>query len=146
MARKRKKEVVAVVKLQLPAGQASPAPPVGPTLSPHGINLMQFVKQFNDATRDKMGLIIPVVITIYKDRTFDLEFKTPPASVLLKKAAGVEKGASEPGRQVVGTVKRSQLVEIAKQKMKDLNTTDLDAAVRMIEGTARSMGIKVVEG
>ena len=146
MARKRKKEVVAVVKLQLPAGQASPAPPVGPTLSPHGINLMQFVKQFNDATRDKMGLIIPVVITIYKDRTFDLEFKTPPASVLLKKAAGVEKGASEPGRQVVGTVKRSQLVEIARQKMPDLNTTDLDAAVRMIEGTARSMGIKVVEG
>ncbi len=146
MARKRKKEVVAVVKLQLPAGQASPAPPVGPTLSPHGINLMQFVKQFNDATRDKMGLIIPVVITIYKDRTFDLEFKTPPASVLLKKAAGVEKGASEPGKQVVGTVKRSQLVEIAKQKMKDLNTTDIDAAVRMIEGTARSMGIKVVEG
>ncbi len=146
MARKRKKEVVAVVKLQLPAGQASPAPPVGPTLSPHGINLMQFVKQFNDATRDKMGLIIPVVITIYKDRTFDLEFKTPPASVLLKKAAGVEKGASEPGRQVVGTVKRSQLVEIARQKMPDLNTTDIDAAVRMIEGTARSMGIKVVEG
>ncbi len=146
MARKRKKEVVAVVKLQLPAGQASPAPPVGPTLSPHGINLMQFVKQFNDATRDKMGLIIPVVITIYKDRTFDLEFKTPPASVLLKKAAGVEKGASEPGKQVVGTVKRSQVVEIAKQKMPDLNTTDLDAAVRMIEGTARSMGIKIVEG
>ncbi len=146
MARKKKKEVVAVVKLQLPAGQASPAPPVGPTLSPHGINLMQFVKQFNDATRDKMGLIIPVVITIYKDRTFDLEFKTPPASVLLKKAAGVEKGASEAGKQVVGTVKRSQLVEIAQQKMKDLNTTDLDAAVRMIEGTARSMGIKVVEG
>ena len=146
MAKKRKKEVVAVVKLQLPAGQASPAPPVGPTLSPHGINLMQFVKQFNDATRDKMGLIIPVVITIYKDRTFDLEFKTPPASVLLKKAAGVEKGASEPGKQVVGTVKRSQVVEIAKQKMPDLNTTDLDAAVRMIEGTARSMGIKIVEG
>jgi len=146
MARKKKKEVVAVVKLQLPAGQASPAPPVGPTLSPHGINLMQFVKQFNDATRDKMGLIIPVVITIYKDRTFDLEFKTPPASVLLKKAAGVEKGASEPGKQVVGTVKRSQVVEIAKQKMPDLNTTDIDAAVRMIEGTARSMGIKIVEG
>ncbi|NPA79892.1 MAG: 50S ribosomal protein L11 [Thermotogae bacterium] len=146
MAKKRKKEVVAVVKLQLPAGQASPAPPVGPTLSPHGINLMQFVKQFNDATRDKMGLIIPVVITIYKDRTFDLEFKTPPASVLLKKAAGVEKGASEPGKQIVGTVKRSQVVEIAKQKMKDLNTTDIDAAVRMIEGTARSMGIKIVEG
>ncbi|NPB02892.1 MAG: 50S ribosomal protein L11 [Thermotogae bacterium] len=146
MARKRKKEVVATVKLQLPAGQASPAPPVGPTLSPYGINLMQFVKQFNDATRDKMGLIIPVVITIYKDRTFDLEFKTPPASVLLKKAAGVEKGASEPGKQVVGTVKRSQVVEIAKQKMPDLNTTDLEAAVRMIEGTARSMGIKIVEG
>ncbi len=146
MAKKRKKEVVAVVKLQLSAGQASPAPPVGPTLSPYGINLMQFVKQFNDATRDKMGLIIPVVITIYKDRTFDLEFKTPPASVLLKKAAGVEKGASEPGKQVVGTVKRSQVVEIAKQKMPDLNTTDLDAAVRMIEGTARSMGIKIVEG
>ncbi|MCC6011721.1 50S ribosomal protein L11 [Candidatus Caldipriscus sp.] len=146
MAKKVKKEVVAKVKLQLPAGQATPAPPVGPTLSPYGINLMQFVKAFNDATKDKIGLIIPVVVTIYKDKTFDLEFKTPPTSVLLKKAAGIETAAHNPGKEIVAKIPRSKIIEIAKLKMPDLNTTDLEAAVRMIEGTAKSAGIQIVEG
>jgi large subunit ribosomal protein L11 len=146
MAKKVKKEVVAKVKLQLPAGQATPAPPVGPTLSPYGINLMQFIKSFNDATKDKIGLIIPVVVTIYKDKTFDLEFKTPPTSVLLKKAAGIETAAHNPGKEIVAKIPRSKIIEIAKLKMPDLNTTDLEAAVRMIEGTAKSAGIEIVEG
>jgi large subunit ribosomal protein L11 len=146
MAKKVKKEVVAKVKLQLPAGQATPAPPVGPTLSPYGINLMQFIKSFNDATKDKIGLIIPVVVTIYKDKTFDLEFKTPPTSVLLKKAAGIETAAHNPGKEIVAKIPRSKIIEIAKLKMPDLNTTDLEAAVRMIEGTAKSAGIQIVEG
>ncbi len=146
MAKKVKKEIVAKVKLQLPAGQATPAPPVGPTLSPYGINLMQFIKAFNDATKDKIGLIIPVVVTIYKDKTFDLEFKTPPTSVLLKKAAGIETAAHNPGKEIVAKIPRSKIIEIAKLKMPDLNTTDLEAAVRMIEGTARSAGIQIVEG
>jgi large subunit ribosomal protein L11 len=146
MTKKVKKEVVAKVKLQLPAGQATPAPPVGPTLSPYGINLMQFVKAFNDATKDKIGLIIPVVVTIYKDKTFDLEFKTPPTSVLLKKAAGIETAAHNPGKEIVAKIPRSKIIEIAKLKMPDLNTTDLEAAVRMIEGTAKSAGIQIVEG
>jgi large subunit ribosomal protein L11 len=146
MAKKVKKEIVAKVKLQLPAGQATPAPPVGPTLSPYGINLMQFVKAFNDATKDKIGLIIPVVVTIYKDKTFDLEFKTPPTSVLLKKAAGIETAAHNPGKEIVAKIPRSKIIEIAKLKMPDLNTTDLEAAVRMIEGTAKSAGIQIVEG
>jgi large subunit ribosomal protein L11 len=146
MAKKVKKEVVAKVKLQLPAGQATPAPPVGPTLSPYGINLMQFIKAFNDATKDKIGLIIPVVVTIYKDKTFDLEFKTPPTSVLLKKAAGIETAAHNPGKEIVAKIPRSKIIEIAKLKMPDLNTTDLEAAVRMIEGTAKSAGIQIVEG
>jgi large subunit ribosomal protein L11 len=146
MAKKVKKEVVAKVKLQLPAGQATPAPPVGPTLSPYGINLMQFIKSFNDATKDKIGLIIPVVVTIYKDKTFDLEFKTPPTSVLLKKAAGIETAAHNPGKEIVAKIPRSKIIEIAKLKMPDLNTTDLEAAVRMREGTAKSAGIQIVEG
>jgi large subunit ribosomal protein L11 len=107
---------------------------------------MQFVKAFNDATRDKMGLIIPVVVTIYKDKTFDLEFKTPPTSVLLKKAAGIETAAHNPGKEIVAKIPRSKVIEIAKLKMPDLNTTDLEAAVRMIEGTAKSAGIEIVEG
>jgi large subunit ribosomal protein L11 len=135
------KEVKALVKLQMPAGQATPAPPVGPALGQHGVNIGQFVKEYNDATRDKMGLVVPVEITIYTDRSYTFKLKTPPASVLLKRAASVVKGAaaSEP----VGTVRRNQVREIAEIKMPDLNAHDVAAAMRMVEGTARSMGIKV---
>jgi len=142
----RGKQVVAVVRLALPAGQASPAPPVGPTLGQYGVNIMEFVKQYNAATADKVGMIIPVEITIYSDRTFTFITKTPPASSLLLKAAGVEKGSGEPNKRKVGKVTKKQIREIAELKMKDLNTTDVEAAMRMIEGTARSMGIEVVEG
>ena len=142
----KKKEVVAVVKLQIPAGQATPAPPVGPALGQHGVNIMDFCKKFNEATRDKAGLIIPVVINIYKDRSYDLVLKTPPASVLLKRAAGLAKGSGEPNKVKVGKVTRSQIREIAQTKLVDLNTDDIEAAMRIIEGTARSMGIEIVEG
>ncbi len=143
---KKKKEVVAQIKLQIPAGQATPAPPVGPALGQHGLNIMEFCKQFNDKTKDKAGLIIPVVITVYKDRTFDFILKSPPASVLLKKAAGIAKGSGEPNKVKVGKVTKSQVKEIAEMKMADLNANDIEAAMRIIEGTARSMGIEVVEG
>lgn len=145
MPPKKKKEVVAEIRLQLPAGQASPAPPVGPALGQHGLNIMDFVNQFNQRTRDKAGYTIPVVIRVYKDRSFDFDLKTPPASDLLKKAAGVDKGSGEPNRTKVGKVTRSQLREIATMKLEDLNTRDVEAAIRMIAGTARSMGIEVVE-
>ncbi|HDM90007.1 MAG: 50S ribosomal protein L11 [Candidatus Hydrothermae bacterium] len=141
-----KKEVIGQIKLQIPAGQASPAPPVGPALGQHGLNIMEFCKQFNEATRDKQGLIIPVIITIYKDRSFSFILKTPPASVLLKRAAGLAKGSGEPNKVKVGKVTKSQVKEIAEIKMKDLNANDIEAAMRIIEGTARSMGIEVVEG
>ena len=137
------KEVTATIKLQCPAGQATPAPPVGPALGQHGINIGQFVKQFNDETRAQQGLIIPVVISVYKDRSFSLEFKSPPAAVLLKKAAGIDKGAGEVGTEVAGKVSRAQVEEIANIKMKDLNARDLEHACRIIEGTARSSGIEV---
>jgi large subunit ribosomal protein L11 len=140
------KELTTKIKLQCPAGQATPAPPVGPALGAHGVNIAEFVKQFNDRTRDRMGLIIPVVISVYKDRSFDFILKSPPASVLLLRAAGVEKGASTVGRETVGTVTRAQLEEIAATKKEDLNARDVDHAVRIIAGTARSMGIQVVEG
>ncbi len=138
------KEITAYVKLQCPAGQATPAPPVGPALGQHGINIGQFVKQFNDETRAQAGLIIPVVITVYKDRTFSLQYKSPPASVLLKKAAKLATAAKTPGSQVAGQVTRAQVREIAQAKMKDLNTVNVEAAMRMVEGTARSCGIQVV--
>jgi large subunit ribosomal protein L11 len=137
------KEISAKVKLQCPGGQATPAPPVGPALGAHGVNIAAFVKEFNEKTREAKGLIIPVEITIFKDRTFELLLKSPPAAVLLIKAAGVEKGAGEVGKVTVGKVTRKQVEEIAKTKMKDLNARDLAAAVRIIEGTARSSGIKV---
>jgi large subunit ribosomal protein L11 len=137
------KEITAKIKLQCPAGQATPAPPVGPALGSHGVNIAAFVKEFNDRTRDQMGMIIPVVISVYKDRSFDFILKSPPAAVLLKKAAGVEKGASTVGTQTVGTVTRAKVEEIAKLKMADLNARDLEHACRIIEGTARSSGIKV---
>ena len=139
----RKKEAQHVVKLQCAGGQATPAPPVGTALGPHGINIGEFVRQFNDATKDKVGLVIPVVISIYKDRTFSFVMKSPPASVLLKKAAGLEKAANLPGSEVVGTVTRAQLEEIVKIKEADLNASDIDAACEIIAGTARSMGLKV---
>ncbi|AAM25447.1 large subunit ribosomal protein L11 [Caldanaerobacter subterraneus subsp. tengcongensis MB4] len=138
------KKVVAVVKIQLPAGKATPAPPVGTALGPHGVNIMAFCKEFNERTAKDAGLIIPVVITIYSDRSFSFITKTPPASVLLKKAAGIESGSPQPNKQKVGKITKQQLREIAEIKMRDLNTTDIEAAMRMIAGTARSMGIEIV--
>jgi len=139
------KEITAYVKLQCPAGQATPAPPVGPALGQHGINIGQFVKQFNDETRAQAGLIIPVIITVFKDRTFSLKYKSPPASVLLKRAAKLASAAKTPGSQVAGQVTRDQVREIAQLKVKDLNTGNVEAAMRMVEGTARSCGIQVVD-
>jgi len=139
------KKVVAMVKLQIPAGKATPAPPVGPALGPTGINIMNFCKEFNEKTAAQAGLIIPVEITVYQDRSFTFVLKTPPASVLLMKAAGVEKGSGEPNKNKVGKVTRKDIREIAELKMKDLNAASLEAAMRMIEGTARSMGITVVD-
>ena len=138
------KKVIAEVRLQLPAGKATPAPPVGPALGQRGINIMEFCKRFNAQTAYKVGMIVPVIITVYEDRSFSFIVKTPPASFLLKRAAGLEKGSSEAGRKIVGKVTRKQVEEIAKMKMPDLNTTDLEAAMRIIEGTAKSMGIEVV--
>jgi large subunit ribosomal protein L11 len=140
------KKVVAMVKLQIPAGKATPAPPVGPALGQHGVNIMAFVKEYNDRTAGQVGLIIPVEITIYADRTFSFVTKTPPASVLLKKAAGIETASGQPHVKKVGKVTRTKVREIAELKMPDLNAADVDAAVRMVEGTARSMGIEIVEG
>lgn len=137
------KEVTGKIKLQCPAGQATPAPPVGPALGAHGVNIAQFVKEFNDKTRDQMGLIIPVEISVYKDRSFDFILKSPPAAVLLKKAAGLDKAAGMVGHEIVGSVTRAQVEEIANTKMADLNARDLDHACRIIEGTARSAGIEV---
>jgi large subunit ribosomal protein L11 len=137
------KEITGKIKLQCPAGQATPAPPVGPALGSHGVNIAAFVKQFNDATREQNGLIIPVEITVYKDRTFTFILKSPPASVLLKRAAKLEKGAGNVGHETVGKVSRAQVEEIAKLKMNDLNCRDIGAAMRIVEGTARSSGIKV---
>ncbi|MBC7357008.1 LSU ribosomal protein L11P [Desulfacinum infernum DSM 9756] len=137
------KKVIANIKLQIPAGQANPSPPVGPALGQHGVNIMEFCKAFNAKTQGQDGMIIPVIITVYADRSFTFITKTPPASVLLKKAAQIAKGSSEPNRDKVGKVTKAQVEEIAKLKMPDLNARDLDAAVRTIEGTARSMGIVV---
>ena len=137
------KKVVAIVKLQIPAGKATPAPPVGPALGQHGVNIMEFCKSYNEKTARQAGTIVPVEITIFADRTFTFVTKTPPASVLLKKAAGLDKASGEPNKKKAGRVTRQQVQEIAETKMPDLNTKDLAAAMRMIEGTARSMGIEV---
>jgi len=137
------KDILAQVKLQIPAGQANPAPPVGPALGQHGVNIMEFCKAFNEKTASEQGMIIPVVLTVYKDRTFSFITKTPPAAVLIKKAISLEKGSGEPNREKVGEITRQQLEEIAKIKLKDLNARDLDAAVKIIAGTAKSMGVKV---
>ncbi len=139
------KKVVGELKLQLPAGKATPAPPVGPALGQRGINIMEFVKAFNAKTADQAGLIIPVVITVYADRSFTFVLKTPPASVLIKKAAGKDKGSAVPNKDKVGKLTKKQVEEIAALKMPDLNANDIEAAMRMIEGTARSMGFEIVK-
>lgn len=138
------KKITAQVKLQCPAGAANPAPPVGPALGQHGVNIMEFCKQFNAKTQNQAGLIIPAIITIYQDRTFTFILKTPPASVLLKKAAGIEKGSGVPNKDKVGKVTKKQVEEIAKLKLPDLNCDSLDSAIKTVQGTARSMGIDVV--
>jgi len=140
-----RRRLAAVVKMQLPAGQATPAPPVGTALGPHGVNLMDFVKAYNDATANQRGQIIPVEISIFEDRSFDFTLKTPPAAALLRQAAKVAKGSSEPNKEKVGKVTRNQVREIAEIKMPDLNAVDIDGAMKIVEGTARSMGI-LIEG
>ncbi|HHV01611.1 MAG: 50S ribosomal protein L11 [Defluviitoga tunisiensis] len=140
------KKLIRVVKLQLEAGKATPAPPVGPALGQYGVNLMEFCKKFNAVTADQAGTLLPVEISVYEDRSFSFVVKTPPASFLLKKAAGVKSGAKEPGKEVVGKITKSQLREIAEIKMKDLTAKDIDAAMKTIAGTAKNMGIEIVEG
>ncbi len=139
------KKISAVVKLQLPAGKATPGPPVGSSLGPHGINIAGFTKEFNDKTANQAGLIIPVVITIYADRSFDFVLKTPPAAVLIKKACNIESGSAKPNKTKVATITMAQVKEIAELKMPDLNAASLDSAISMIKGTARSMGVTVVD-
>ncbi|HOO22559.1 MAG TPA: 50S ribosomal protein L11 [Clostridia bacterium] len=139
------KKITAVVKLQLPAGKATPGPPVGSTLGPHGIAIPMFTKDFNEKTASQVGLIIPVIITIYADRSFTYELKTPPAAVLIKKAVGIESGSAKPNRDKVAKITKAQIAEIAKTKMPDLNAASLDAAMSMVAGTARSMGVVVVD-
>ena len=139
------KEVNTIVKLQIPAGKATPAPPVGSALGPHGINIMAFTKEFNDRTKNDMGMIIPVVLTIYKDRSFTFVTKTPPAAVLIKQACELEKGSGKPNETKVGEINKTQVEKIANQKMPDLNAANIEAAMSMIAGTARSMGINVVD-
>jgi large subunit ribosomal protein L11 len=139
----RRKRVAQVLKLQIPAGQATPAPPIGTALGPAGINIMDFCKQYNSETQKQTGTIVPVEITVYEDRSFTFILKTPPAAVLLREKAGVEKGSGEPNREKVGSVTRDQVREIAETKMPDLNANDIDAAMKIVEGTARSMGITV---
>ena len=139
------KKVQAIVKLQIPAGKATPAPPVGTALGPHGVNIMQFTKEFNAKTQDQQGLIIPVVLTVYQDRTFTFITKTPPAPVLIKKAINLKSGSGEPNKTKVGKITKAQVEEIAKLKMADLNAASLEAAMSMVAGTARSMGVEVVD-
>ena len=141
-----KKQVTAVVKIQIPAGGATPAPPVGTALGPHGVAIMDFCKEYNAKTEDKRGQIVPVEISIYEDRSFSFVLKTPPTPFLIRQAAGLEKASSNPGREVAGSITEAQVIEIAEQKMPDLNASDLDSAVLIIAGTARSMGIDVAEG
>lgn len=139
------KKVKSIVKLQIPAGKATPAPPVGSALGPHGINIMGFTKEFNDRTKNDMGMIIPVVITIFEDRSFEFITKTPPAPVLIKKACGIESGSGVPNKTKVAKITKEQIQKIAEQKMPDLNASDVESAMSMVAGTARSMGIEVVD-
>jgi len=137
------KKITAQIKLHVPAGQANPAPPVGPALGQHGVNIMQFCKQFNEQTKGREGLILPAVITVYQDKTFTFIIKSPPSSILLKRAANLAKASGISGKEIIGKVSKKQVEEIAKLKMKDLNSTDLNCAIKIIEGTARSMGIAI---
>ncbi|MGL4376412.1 MAG: 50S ribosomal protein L11 [Microcoleaceae cyanobacterium] len=139
------KKVVAVIKLAITAGKANPAPPIGPALGQHGVNIMAFCKEYNARTADQAGLVVPVEISVYEDRSFTFVLKTPPASVLIQKAAGIPKGSGEPNRKKVGSITRAQLREIAQTKMPDLNANDIDAAMKIVEGTARNMGVSVVD-
>ena len=139
------KELVTKIKLQVTGGQANPAPPIGPALGQHGLNIMEFCKQFNERTKDKQGVVLPVVISVFKDKTFTFIMKSPPVAIALKKAAGLAKASPEPGRNIIGKITRAEVQEIARQKMQDLNTTKIESAMRIVEGTARSMGIQVVE-
>jgi len=139
----KKKKLVTTIKLQIPAGAANPAPPVGPALGQHGVNIMMFCKSYNEATKTREGIILPVIISVYEDKSFDFIIKSPPASVLVKRAANLAKASQTPGKEVIAEITRKQAEEIAKEKMQDLNTRNIDAAARMVEGTARSMGIKV---
>jgi len=139
------KKIKGVIKLQIPAAKATPAPPIGPALAPYGINLGEFCQKFNDLTKDKIGWVIPVEIIVFEDRTYELKLKRPPASELLKKAAGIEKGSGEPNRKKVGKITRQQLREIAQEKISDLNTEDIEKAMKIIEGTAKNMGIEIVD-
>jgi large subunit ribosomal protein L11 len=139
------KKVVALIKLAIPAGKANPAPPIGPALGQHGVNIMAFCKEYNARTADKAGLIVPVEISVFEDRSFTFILKTPPASVLIKKAIGIEKGSGQPNKAKVGTITRAQLKEIAETKLPDLNANDVEAAMRIIEGTARNMGVTVAD-
>jgi large subunit ribosomal protein L11 len=142
---RRIKKISVQIKLQIPGGQANPAPPVGPALGQHGLNIMEFCKAFNDRTKDQQGMILPVIITVYDDRSYDFIIKTPPAAVLIKKALQLEKGSSEPNKEKIGKIKKSQLEEIAKIKMPDLNANDINAAINIIAGTAKTMGVEVVD-
>ncbi|MBE9136663.1 MULTISPECIES: 50S ribosomal protein L11 [unclassified Nodosilinea] len=139
------KKVVALIKLAIPAGKANPAPPIGPALGQHGVNIMAFCKEYNARTQDKVGLVVPVEISVFEDRSFTFILKTPPASVLIKKAAGIERGSGEPRTKKVGSITRAQLKEIAETKMPDLNANDIDAAMNIVEGTARNMGVTVAD-
>ncbi|NEQ46412.1 MAG: 50S ribosomal protein L11 [Leptolyngbya sp. SIOISBB] len=139
------KKVVALIKLAIPAGKANPAPPIGPALGQHGVNIMAFCKEYNAKTADKVGLVVPVEISVFEDRSFTFILKTPPASVLIKKAIGIEKGSGQPNKDKVGSITRAQLKEIAETKMPDLNANDVEAAMRIVEGTARNMGVTVAD-
>ncbi|MEM6838386.1 MAG: 50S ribosomal protein L11 [Cyanobacteria bacterium P01_C01_bin.120] len=139
------KKVVALIKLAIPAGKANPAPPIGPALGQHGVNIMAFCKEYNARTADKVGLVVPVEISVFEDRSFTFVLKTPPASVLIKKAIGIEKGSGQPNKDKVGAITRAQLKEIAETKMPDLNANDIEAAIRIVEGTARNMGVTVAD-
>ena len=139
------KELVTKIKLQVPGGQANPAPPIGPALGQHGLNIMQFCKEFNERTKNQPGVVLPAVISVFKDKSFTFILKSPPVAVALKKAAGLAKASPEPGRNLIGKVSKADVIEIAKTKMPDFNTTKLESAIRLVEGTARSMGLEVVE-